>query len=394
MNDRARRLLIAYHGAGLASSAKLFDSISAHDGVRLRVLGPRKGYLTMDGKVCEIRKPRYGKYDLVTGRLYRGMRDSSHPYWTGFLREIIRFRPDVIHVFSEAYSGVFVQALLYRNLFRRQARCYCLGAENVIRRTAATRQEAWRRSFAHKHTDGVACWSTSAVQALTNAGFPASRLHLTYWGIPLDWFFPVRNEALRQTLGLSGSFVLGVIGRLDPQKGLWTLLHAMKRLPESVKCLCIGNGRWAGDFEAKIREFGLEHRIRRLPEIPAGEVPAYMNALDALVMPSETMRHLIEQFGRVLPEAMACGVPVIGSDSGAIPEVIGEAGLVFPERDFVELAQCIRRLADDRGLCRALGDAGRTRAGAWFSCEAYVARLMRMYSMPLDREGTQAWMAV
>ena len=64
--------------------------------------------------------------------------------------------------------------------------------------------------------------------------------------------------------------------------------------------------------------------------MPLNDVPRHLRALDALVLPSESTPLWKEQFGHVLIEAMACGVPVVGSDSGAIPEVIGEAGLLFP----------------------------------------------------------------
>ena len=62
---------------------------------------------------------------------------------------------------------------------------------------------------------------------LQEAGFPPERLHLTYWGIPLQRFHPARNEVLRRRLGMDGSFVVAIVGRIEEQKGMWTLLRAM-----------------------------------------------------------------------------------------------------------------------------------------------------------------------
>lgn len=384
--NNPRRVLIVYHGAGDFGARKIFEALSACDQVRLRVLGPRRGYYPLAQKICRLDASDSGRYDIVTGRVFRAMRDFSNPYLSGFLREMLCFRPDIVHVFNEAYSGLHFQALLYRSLLRPTAKCYCNGAQNVIPPTAATRWERQKRRFANRHSDGAACWGTRSLVALRDAGFPADKLKLTYWGIPLDRFKPARNPELRQRLGLDDSFVVGFVGRIELQKGLWTLLLAMRQLPGNVSLLCLGNGRWQGVFDRKVVDFGLSGRVRRLDEVPGDQVPDYINAMDVLVMPSETTLSLIEQFGRVLPEAMACEVPVVGSDSGAIPEVIGDAGIVFAERDFAELADCIRCVAADPLRRRELGRAGRARAERLFSCEAYAARLLSMYGIGLAEE--------
>ena len=379
VQGRALRVLIVSQSASEFGVRKICEALSLHSGVRVRALGPRRGYYPLGGRVVETPRSSHGAYDLVNGRVYRAMADFSNPYLTGLLREVLRFRPDVIQVFNEAYSGVHAQAVLYRNLFRPGALCFSTGAQNVIPRRVKSKREQFKRRFAHRHVDGVACWSTGAKQALIEAGFPSPRLAVTHWGVPLEAFFPARNDARREAMGAARDFVLGYVGRIELQKGLWTLLLAMRRLPSSVKCLCIGDGRWGGSFDAKLHEFGLADRVIRVPTVPGEAVPSYLNAMDALVLPSESTTSLVEQFGRVLPEAMACEVPVIGSDSGAIPEVIGDAGMVFVERDFVQLADCVQRLAADAELRRKLGRAGRERAAALFSCEAFAQRLLALY---------------
>ncbi len=146
----------------------------------------------------------------------------------------------------------------------------------------------------------------------------------------------------------------------------------------------MGDGHWRETFLAKVKEFGLDNRVYWIPRVRDEDVPYYINAMDVLLLPSETMSNWKEQFGRVLVEAMACGVPCIGSDSGAISEVLGEAGLIFSERDCSELAEAIKKLMADSGLYQSLRERGMERARKYFSCEAYAANLVSMYNEVLE----------
>jgi glycosyltransferase involved in cell wall biosynthesis len=118
--------------------------------------------------------------------------------------------------------------------------------------------------------------------------------------------------------------------------------------------------------------------------MPYASLPSALNALDVLILPSRTTPHWKEQFGRVLIEAGACGVPVIGSDSGAIPEVIGEAGLIFPEGRVTALVEAIRRLRENEAMRKRMGAAGRRRAETLFSWEAVAAQMAAIYRTMLS----------
>jgi glycosyltransferase involved in cell wall biosynthesis len=98
-----------------------------------------------------------------------------------------------------------------------------------------------------------------------------------------------------------------------------------------------------------------------------------------LTLPSLTTRHWKEQYGRVIPEAMACGVPVIGSDSGAIPEVIGAAGMVAPEGDPITLAAAIGDVLTDGTMTKRLVEEGWRRVQEEFSADAMARRLVDFY---------------
>jgi glycosyltransferase involved in cell wall biosynthesis len=110
-------------------------------------------------------------------------------------------------------------------------------------------------------------------------------------------------------------------------------------------------------------------------------LPAFLNALDLFVLPSETRPNWREQFGRAAVEAMSCGVPVIGSDSGEIPTVLGDAGITFPEGDAWSLAAQLGRLLSDPSLRADLGRRGRQRALNLYSLEQVAAQHQAAYAV-------------
>jgi glycosyltransferase involved in cell wall biosynthesis len=132
-------------------------------------------------------------------------------------------------------------------------------------------------------------------------------------------------------------------------------------------------------LDERAGSLGIADRVSLEPAVPSLVVPTKMRGLDVLALPSLTRPNWKEQFGRVLIEAMACGVPVVGSDSGEIPHVIGDAGLVVPEGDAAALADALRRLRADTGLRRSLGERGRERVLNGFTQAEVAHRTVNVY---------------
>jgi glycosyltransferase involved in cell wall biosynthesis len=112
------------------------------------------------------------------------------------------------------------------------------------------------------------------------------------------------------------------------------------------KLVLIGTGAFEGELRELLKSKGLSDRVTFQGYVPHEETPKYLSAFDVLVLPSETQPNWKEQFGRVIPEALACGAAVIGSDSGEIPNLIRTSGggLVFPERNPEAFANALRTL--------------------------------------------------
>ena len=172
-------------------------------------------------------------------------------------------------------------------------------------------------------------------------------------------------------------FVVGYLGRLVPQKGLLDLIEALPLLPAHMRVRLIGDGVQKQLLRARAAELGVSDRLELVAW--TNDVPGELRRLDALVLPSHTTRGWKEQFGRVLIEAMSCGVPVVGSSSGEIPNVIGDAGLIYPEGDVPALAAALGRLADQPALYASLARRGRDRVLERYTQAALARQYYEIY---------------
>ena len=179
-------------------------------------------------------------------------------------------------------------------------------------------------------------------------------------------------------MGLDQTFVIGYVGRILRMKGLNTLIEAIARLEMNCKILLVGRGEFRPELEKLADQLAMSERIMWIDGVPPEDVPRYINCMDALVLPSRTTPDWVEFFGRVLVEAMACQVPVIGSDSGEIPNVIGNAGLTFPEGKADLLADQIQMIAQDLALRLDLIQLGLERVKE-FSWETIAQRTLEVY---------------
>jgi len=169
-------------------------------------------------------------------------------------------------------------------------------------------------------------------------------------GFDPEIFYPQSKEKVvstRNRLGLQTK-TIAYFGRLTPEKGVEILLEALNQLKELSWQLLIDNFSvyttpYATHLYSQIERLGLGNRVVYFDALHK-EMPDYMNASDVVVLPSITTPTFKEQYGRVIPEAMACGKIIIASRSGALPELVGDCGFTFPEGDVKALAGLLRHL--------------------------------------------------
>jgi glycosyltransferase involved in cell wall biosynthesis len=287
-----------------------------------------------------------------------------------------RFRPDIVQYESDLETLGSAELVLARAALARQARLIGYTWQNILRRRRLAVR--WLVHMNLRAADHMICSSTEAVTVIRRQGYLRGASVMPLVGVDRRLFNPRPSRQVRESLGLD-CLVVGYVGRLIPEKGLDVLLRAFQQLPQAGHLLIVGDGSERATLMALAESLGIGSRCRFQTGVAYDLVPDYMNAMDVLVLPSRTTPHWKEQFGRVLVEAMACQVAVVGSDSGAIPEVIGCPECVFPEGDSVALASILRRLADDSLARAAIACRGCQRVQNEYTTERLAQRLLALW---------------
>jgi glycosyltransferase involved in cell wall biosynthesis len=287
-----------------------------------------------------------------------------------------RFQPDIIDLWEEPWGAVSAQAAWLRDRIVPRARLISETEQNIFKKLPPPFESL--RSYTLRHANCVIARSSEAADVIRRKDY-SGPLHVVPNCVDAELFRPLDRAKCRRELGLE-AFTVGYIGRLVEEKGLEDLLEALALCPPEVQLLFVGEGDFKQVLEAKVRALNLAPRVRFEGARPLQQLPSVMNAIDVLALPSRTTASWKEQFGRVLIEANACATPVIGSDSGAIPDVVGAGGLVVPEQNPAALAQAIEKLAGDENLRRAMGEVGRAQAEEKYTWERVAQQMHAIYT--------------
>ncbi|MEW1954966.1 glycosyltransferase [Terrabacter sp. NPDC080008] len=272
------------------------------------------------------------------------------PLWRALGRPV-----DVVDVHEEPYALATAEVLLLRWLRRQRAPYLVYSAQNLDKRHPVPFR--WLERAVLRHAAGVVVCNAAAGRNVERKGFPG-RACVVDLGTDLNVFTP-RAYAVRPR----EVPVVGFAGRLEPGKGADVLLRAAALEP-GLRVRLVGDGPERGALEALVRTLGIADRVELLGSLEPEALAEFYRELDVLAVPSLSTSSWVEQFGRVAIEAMACGTPVVVSDSGALPEVVGDAALVVAENDPAQLAKALAAVTQDPGLADRLRTAGLARAAA------------------------------
>lgn len=360
------RVLMISRPCLIGAYQRKLEEIARFPEVELMVVVPtswREG-----GRILRLERAYTAGYMLAVEPI--AFNGSFHLHIYPYLgRRLRAFAPDVVHMDEEPYNLATFHAL--RLAKRAGARALWFSWQNLNRRYPLPFRLMEQHNL--RCADYAIVGSSGAAAVWRAKGYAGPLAVIPQFGVDPDLFAPSPGRAA------DGAFVVGYVGRLVPEKGVDLLLEALAGLKGAWRLAIVGAGPERGRLEALARRVGAMERVSFEGALPSLQMPLLYRKLDVLVLPSRSRPNWIEQFGRVLVEAMACGVPVVGSSCGEIPHVVGDAGLIFPEGDVEALQGRLALLMENPALRAELAARGRERVLRCFTQDQVAARTVAVY---------------
>lgn len=298
--------------------------------------------------------------------------------WTLGLRN---FDPDIIHVDYDPWAVIFLQTLLARSVFSPRSKLVVTSRKNTYRQYPGIRGRLKHalasfgvRRIDHLHAEG------ERVAGLYMDRFGLARERISTWpqlGIDLTVFRPEPRPRSRDDRAL----VVGFVGRFDDDKGIFDLLEAFSAVRErtgtDIELHCLGHGRRREQLEEKANRVSW---LKLFARVPHDQVPEFFRRVDVYVMPSRIAPDHEEHDAHALIEAMAFGLPSIGTRCGIIPEILGDgSGLLCDSSDPASLADALEQVVRSPELRETLGRRARAKAEQKYSIEAVARSRIELY---------------
>jgi len=342
------RVLMISKACVVGAYQRKIEELSKFDILELALIVPP--YWLEKGRKIPLERLYTSGYELLVLPMALNGHFHLH-FYPGLRKEVERFKPDIIHIDEEPYNLATFQAM--RLAKKVGARALFFTWQNLLRRYPPP--FSWMERYNLNNAAYAIAGNQEGKEVLRAKGYRGGVAVIPQFGVDPEIYKPNGHEKRE------GVFCIGYIGRLVEEKGVDLLLRALSDLPGEWRLRILGSGPQKGRLESLVQELDLRGRVAFDSPIPSPGMPDYYRGLDLLVLPSRTHSNWKEQFGRVLIEAMATGVPVVGSDSGEIPHVIGDAGLIFPEDDALAFREAIEEIMGDERLRQRLAQAGRER---------------------------------
>jgi L-malate glycosyltransferase len=353
------RLLIVSHSCTIPAGQQFYAEVERQTGWDITIVTPA---LWQDEYGNQLTTPRWSGFQgkLISIPVWKSGNVPLHTYRSFFIQLLKDINPDFIYLYQEPYAIVTFQVYLANYLSLRKPIGFFTW-QNLLKQYPFpfNLMERWVLQQTHIMFPG----SQSAEAVFKSKGYRGSSMLLPS-GIDPTIHYP-RPEAAQLKAQLRqepDEVLIGYVGRIVEQKGLKTLLHALTQIQDLPwRLVMVGAGSYEAEFNQLAETLDLGDRITHTGFVPGAETPNYLSAFDVLVLPSETRPNWKEQFGRVIIEAMACGTPVVGSDSGEIPHLLRRTGggLVFPEGQPQALAEQLREIVTKPEVRDRLAAQGR-----------------------------------
>lgn len=367
------RVLIVGHTYVVGVNQGKLDAI-ANAGAEVGLLVPKHWQAQQWDKRFTVETP-YPQLTVYPVETWFEGRAGAYIYPPGaIIQAITEFQPDIIQIEEETFSlTAFAVSCL---AWRFKVPVVLFSWENRERRLSGPRR--WLQKFVFNQTRCIISGNHEGVKIIKRWGYNKPVAIMPQMGVDVDLFSPT----LRQRSTASDTLNIGFVGRIAHQKGIDTLIEAAHLLRQQglrFHLQICGSGPDLNTFQNLAHDYNLGDYITWRGGVSHDQVPTEIAKMDLLVLPSRTVSTWKEQFGHVLIEAMATGIPVVGSTCGEIPNVIGRPELIFPEGDAHELTTILAKFITTRDWWTEMAQYSLQRVHHYYSHERIAERSISLW---------------
>lgn len=368
---RKLRVLFVSHAYVVGVNQGKLKAIADTGEVEVALLAPSNWKAEEWNRTIELETP-FPEIKTYSAPVWFTGRVGAHVYNPVKILQVIRdFKPDVIQVEEEIFSLCALEVAFWAKLLQKPMVVF--GWENQLRSLSVFRR--WVRDFVMGVTNLYLAGNQDGAEVMQQWNFAGELEIMPQMGVDTDLFSPSKRTQQEK-------FTIGFLGRLAPEKGLDILFTAVSQLKQQgldfQVALC-GSGESEADLRQQAATQLIADDVIWRGAVRHEVAPIELGKFDVLVLPSRSVATWKEQFGHVIIEAMAMGIPVIGSSCGEIPHVIADENLVFPEGNPVALAEILNRIICDRNWRSQMGNYGIERVNNFYSHQRIAQRLLTQW---------------
>jgi glycosyltransferase involved in cell wall biosynthesis len=377
--DRLRVLFISHAYVVGVNQGKL-AAIAQVEGIEVGLLAPSNWQAPEWNRSLPLERP-YPNIQIYSAPVIFTGRVGAHFYAPWAIWKVLQdFKPDTIQVEAEVFSLCAFEVAMFARMTGTPLVVF--GWENQLRQLPWGRRQTCQ--FVLDTASAIIPGNQDGANIMNEWGYRGLLEVMPQMGVDPEFFAPTPTST-----ATAATLRIGFLGRLVHSKGIDLLLTAVAKLRDrgidSQVILC-GSGSEEAALRQLAADLQIADRIVWRGAVPHDRAPAELSQFDVLVLPSRSTATWKEQFGHVLIEAMSMGIPVIGSNSGEIPNAIGRDDLVFPEEDADALAEILARAIGDAQWRQEAGDYGLNRVRQLYTHDRIARRLIALWQNILDRE--------
>lgn len=383
MTNAPLRVLFVSHAYVVGVNQGKLEAIAQHKDIEVGLLTPSNWKALEWNRRLPLETPSENIRTYSAPVLFSG-RGGAHLYAPWKLWQVLNdCRPDIVQVEEEVFSLCAFEFAVWSRLTGKPLAVF--GWENIDRQLPLPRR--WICQFVLNTAQLILPGNHDGANIMRRWGYTGLLEVMPQMGVDPEFFSPHKASSI-STEG-DRAFCIGFLGRLFHGKGIdliFAAAHQLQKQNLDFRILICGSGPSETELKRVAQEQGVADRVIWQGAVRHEQAPAMIGQFDVLVLPSRTTPEWKEQFGHVLIEAMSMGVPVIGSSSGEIPNVIGEKDLVFEEENAFELATILERMIRDASWHQAMGNYGLERIKQMYTHQRIAERLFDLWQTLLIPE--------